>query len=195
MNLSTLRLDATDLQILDAAPARRLADQPGARRSASTSRRATCLRRVKRWSSAASSSAASPSSSPEALGHGLTAIVEVTLDRQAAERWPRSRRAPSPRTRCSSATASRRAPTSCWSSRSPTWPAYHALVAAAVHAGRQRAQRQGVLQRPPRQVRDRAIRACRAAPAQRLRTTRPFRYSPSGKVTVIGWSGAAPRRA
>ena len=38
-----------------------------------------------RWSTPASSSAGSPSFRRSALGHGLTAIVEVTLDRQSAE--------------------------------------------------------------------------------------------------------------
>ena len=129
-----------------------------------------------------------------ALGHGLTAIVEVTLDRQGAEHSPRSRRAPSPRPRCSSATASRPAPTSCWSSRSPTWrPTTRWCSACSRRTPTCATSR--LLQRAPAPSSRPRIALPAACAAQRLRITRPFRYSPSGKSIVIGWSGAAPSRA
>jgi DNA-binding Lrp family transcriptional regulator len=46
---------------------------------------ATCLRRVKRLLDAGVIERRVAILSPERLGHGLTAIVEVTLDRQSAE--------------------------------------------------------------------------------------------------------------
>ena len=46
---------------------------------------ATCLRRVKALVDAGVIERRVALLSPEALGHGLTAIVEVTLDRQSAE--------------------------------------------------------------------------------------------------------------
>ena len=46
---------------------------------------ATCLRRVKRLAAAGIIEHTVAILSPERLGHGLTAIVEVTLDRQSAE--------------------------------------------------------------------------------------------------------------
>ena len=46
---------------------------------------ATCLRRVKRLVDAGIIERRVALLSPEKLGHGLTAIVEVTLDRQSAE--------------------------------------------------------------------------------------------------------------
>ena len=46
---------------------------------------ATCLRRVKRLADAGIIERTVAIHSPERLGHGLTAIVEVTLDRQSAE--------------------------------------------------------------------------------------------------------------
>ena len=46
---------------------------------------ATCLRRVKRLVDAGVIARRVAILSPERLGHGLTAIVEVTLDRQSAE--------------------------------------------------------------------------------------------------------------
>ena len=64
-----------------------------------------------------------------ALGHGLTAIVEVTLDRQSARgagrvRGARRRRGP----RCASATASRPGPDFVLIVQVADMAAYHALV-------------------------------------------------------------------
>ncbi len=77
-------LDATDFKILEAlqtdasvtnhALAARLHTSP-----------ATCLRRVKRLVDAGVIERRVAILSPQKLGHGLTAIVEVTLDRQSAE--------------------------------------------------------------------------------------------------------------
>ena len=77
-------LDGTDLKILDAlqtdaaltnhALAERVHVSP-----------ATCLRRVRRLVDAGIVERRVAILSPERLGHGLTAIVEVTLDRQSAE--------------------------------------------------------------------------------------------------------------
>ena len=46
---------------------------------------ATCLRRVKRLRDAGAIERQVAVLSPQKIGHGLTAIVEVTLDRQSAE--------------------------------------------------------------------------------------------------------------
>ena len=80
----TISLDALDLRLLgliqhDASPTNEaLAKQ------AHTSP-ATCLRRVARLVAAGVVEKRVAILSPERLGHGLTAIVEVTLDRQSAE--------------------------------------------------------------------------------------------------------------
>jgi len=77
-------LDATDLRVLDLlqddaslsndALARRVGISP-----------ATCLRRVKRLVETGVIERRVALLSPERIGHGLTAFVEVTLDRQGAE--------------------------------------------------------------------------------------------------------------
>ncbi|MEY8877328.1 MAG: Lrp/AsnC family transcriptional regulator [Leptothrix sp. (in: b-proteobacteria)] len=80
-----LALDAIDLRLLDALQRdasrsnQALAEQVGV--SAATS-----LRRIKRLSDAGVIERTVAVLSPQALGFGLTAIVEVTLDVQAAER-------------------------------------------------------------------------------------------------------------
>ena len=71
--------------------------------------------------------------------------------------------------------------------------AYHALVAAPVHADANVRNIKAFFSVHRAKFETRI--ALPAPAAQRLRITRPFRYSPSGKVTVIGWSGAAPSRA
>jgi DNA-binding Lrp family transcriptional regulator len=84
LSADTIDLDGTDLKILatlqfDAsltnhALAGRVHTSP-----------ATCLRRVKRLVDAGVIERYVAIVSPQALGHGLTAIAEVTLDRQSAE--------------------------------------------------------------------------------------------------------------
>ena len=96
--------------------------QSGARRRPWACRRRPACGGSSASSTPGSSSAASPICRRSKLGHGLTAFVEVTLDRQSAEALaafesPRGGRD----RRCSSATASRPGPTSCSWSRSPTW--------------------------------------------------------------------------
>lgn len=77
-------LDSTDLRILaqlqdDAS----LSNQDLAERVHVSP--ATCLRRVKRLQEAGVIERQVAILSPEKLGHGLTAIVEITLDRQGVE--------------------------------------------------------------------------------------------------------------
>ena len=79
-----LALEPIDIRLLDAlqgdasitnqALAARLGTSP-----------ATCLRRVKRLRDAGVIERQVAIVSPQKIGHGLTAIVEVTLDRQSAE--------------------------------------------------------------------------------------------------------------
>ena len=77
-------LDATDLKILDQLQRdASLTNQALAERVHTSP--ATCLRRVKALVDAGVIERRVALLSAEALGHGLTAIVEVTLDRQAAE--------------------------------------------------------------------------------------------------------------
>jgi len=79
-----MTLDQTDLKILDElqADASRTNQALAARVHTSP---ATCLRRVKALVDAGVIERRVALLSPDALGHGLTAIVEVSLDRQSAE--------------------------------------------------------------------------------------------------------------
>ena len=78
------RVDSVDLRILDALQGDASLSNDALARRVHTSP-ATCLRRVKRLTSAGVIERRVAILSPERLGHGLTAIVEVTLDRQSAE--------------------------------------------------------------------------------------------------------------
>jgi len=78
-------LDATDLRLLD------LLQQDASLSNQALAERvrvspATCLRRVKRLEDAGVIEARIAILSPEKIGTGLTAIVEITLDQQASER-------------------------------------------------------------------------------------------------------------
>ena len=77
-------LDATDIRLLDALQAdASTTNQALAERLGMSP--ATCLRRVKRLRDAGVIERQVVIVSPQQIGHGLTAIVEVTLDRQSAE--------------------------------------------------------------------------------------------------------------
>jgi len=79
-----MKLGFTDLKILDELQAdASLTNQALATRVHTSP--ATCLRRVKALVDAGVIERRVALLSPEALGHGLTAIVEVSLDRQSAE--------------------------------------------------------------------------------------------------------------
>ena len=77
-------LDATDLKILEALQTDASLTNHALAGRVHTSP-ATCLRRVKRLTESGVIERRVALLSPQKLGHGLTAIVEVTLDRQAAE--------------------------------------------------------------------------------------------------------------
>jgi DNA-binding Lrp family transcriptional regulator len=79
-----LRLDATDLRILDLLQADASLSNQDLAAAAHTSP-ATCLRRVRRLLDAGVIERRVALLSPARLGAGLTAIAEVTLDRQGAE--------------------------------------------------------------------------------------------------------------
>jgi Lrp/AsnC family leucine-responsive transcriptional regulator len=79
-----MNLDAIDLKILDHLQIDASLTNQALAEQVHTSP-ATCLRRVKALVDAGVIERRVALLSPEALGHGLTAIVEVTLDRQAAE--------------------------------------------------------------------------------------------------------------
>jgi Lrp/AsnC family leucine-responsive transcriptional regulator len=77
-------LDAIDLKILDLLQRdATLSNQSLAEKVGVSS--ATCLRRVKRLGEGGLIERTVAILSPERLGYGLTAIVEITLDHQAAE--------------------------------------------------------------------------------------------------------------
>ena len=79
-----MSIDATDLKILEQLQRdASLTNQALAERVHTSP--ATCLRRVKALVDAGVIERRVALLSAEALGHGLTAIVEVTLDRQSAE--------------------------------------------------------------------------------------------------------------
>ena len=77
-------LDATDLKILEVLQVDASLTNHALATRVHTSP-ATCLRRVKRLVDAGIIERRGAIVSPQKLGHGLTAIVEVTLDRQSAE--------------------------------------------------------------------------------------------------------------
>ena len=79
-----MSIDATDLKILEQLQRdASLTNQALAERVHTSP--ATCLRRVKALTDAGVIERRVALLSADALGHGLTAIVEVTLDRQSAE--------------------------------------------------------------------------------------------------------------
>ena len=79
-----MKLDPVDLKILDVLQRDASLTNHALAQRVHTSP-ATCLRRVKALVDAGVSERRVVVLSPEALGHGLTAIVEVSLDRQSAE--------------------------------------------------------------------------------------------------------------
>ena len=81
---TNLKFDATDLRLLDLLQAdASLSNQALAERAHVSP--ATCLRRVARLVASGVIERRVALLSPERLGAGLTAIVEITLDRQGAE--------------------------------------------------------------------------------------------------------------
>ena len=80
----TLAFDATDLRILDQLQRDASLTNQALAAAVHTSP-ATCLRRVKRLTDSGVIERSIAILSPAKLGAGLTAIVEVTLDRQGAE--------------------------------------------------------------------------------------------------------------
>lgn len=82
--VNKLELDAIDLRILDQLQ-RDAAQSNQALAEKVHVSSATCLRRVKRLSDAGLIERQVAILSPEHLGHGLTAIIEITLDHQAVE--------------------------------------------------------------------------------------------------------------
>ena len=84
MQFSINDLDATDLRLLDLLQAdAALSNQELAERAHTSP--ATALRRVRRLVDAGFIERRVALLSPDRLGHGLTALVEITLDRQGAE--------------------------------------------------------------------------------------------------------------
>ena len=81
---SSFVLDSTDLRILESLQTDASVSNQSVAAQVHVSP-ATCLRRVKRLAQAGIIEKTVAILSPQRLGHGLTAIVEVTLDRQSAE--------------------------------------------------------------------------------------------------------------
>ena len=82
--MNSVTLDSTDLRLLDLLQRdASLSNQDLAERAHVSP--ATCLRRVRRLVQAGVIERRVALLSHERLGHGLTAIVEITLDRQGAE--------------------------------------------------------------------------------------------------------------
>jgi Lrp/AsnC family leucine-responsive transcriptional regulator len=82
--MNDLDLDATDLRLLDLLQRDASLSNQDLAAAAHVSP-ATCLRRVRRLEEAGIVEKRVALLSHERLGHGLTAVVEVTLDRQGAE--------------------------------------------------------------------------------------------------------------
>ena len=135
------------------------------------------------------------------FGAGLTAIVEVTLDRQGAEHLDafearargRSRgaavlpRLAGPRLRAGGAGARHGGATTRWCSACSPQDANVRNVKSFFSV-------RGAEVRAAHRPHAEAAAVVGAARRRVLSSTRPFRYSPSGNSIVIGWSGAAPRR-
>ena len=83
-SLDKLVLDATDLRLLDLLQTDASSSNQALAERAHVSP-ATCLRRVARLTAAGVIERRVALLSPDKLGAGLTAIVEITLDRQGAE--------------------------------------------------------------------------------------------------------------
>ena len=83
-SLDKLALDATDLRLLDLLQTDASSSNQALAERAHVSP-ATCLRRVARLTAAGVIERRVALLSPDKLGAGLTAIVEITLDRQGAE--------------------------------------------------------------------------------------------------------------
>ena len=115
---------------------------------------ATCLRRVKRLIEAGVIERRVAILSPERLGHGLTAIVEVTLDRQSAEALAAFEARAVAEDAVQQCHRVSPGPDFVLTVQVADMAGVPRPGAAALHRRRQRAQRQGLLQRPPRQVRD-----------------------------------------
>ena len=103
-------LDATDLKLLGALQTdASLSNQALAERAHISP--PTCLRRVKRLRDAGlierQIAVLSPDKLSALLGHGLTAVIEITLDRQAAEQLEAFEQKVALKVRCSSATGYR----------------------------------------------------------------------------------------
>jgi len=84
MELSVISLDPIDVRILESLQCDASVSNQALASQVHVSP-ATCLRRVKRLMEAGIVERQVAILSPQRLGHGLTAIVEVTLDRQSAE--------------------------------------------------------------------------------------------------------------
>ena len=83
MNISTIKLDLIDLRLLDQLQNDASLSNDALAKAVHTSP-ATCLRRVKRLAESGVIERRVAILSPEKLGASLTAIVEITLDRQAS---------------------------------------------------------------------------------------------------------------
>jgi Lrp/AsnC family leucine-responsive transcriptional regulator len=83
-SVTEFKLDSIDLKVLDALQTDASLTNHDLAAQVHVSP-ATCLRRVKRLVDAGVIGRRVAILSPERLGHGMTAIVEVTLDRQSAE--------------------------------------------------------------------------------------------------------------
>jgi Lrp/AsnC family leucine-responsive transcriptional regulator len=81
---SSFAIDSVDLRILESLQSDASLSNQAMAAQVHVSP-ATCLRRVKRLAEAGIIEKTVAILSPQRLGHGLTAIVEVTLDRQSAE--------------------------------------------------------------------------------------------------------------
>jgi len=154
--MSIPSLDATDLRLLDLLQNDASLSNLQLAERAHTSP-ATALRRVRRLIDEGVIERQVALLSPDQLGHGLSALVEITLDRQGAEHLDAFE------TRIAQDSAvqqQRRAAVLAGLARTGLHPrracrGYAGLSrtgAALVHPGRQRAQREGLLQRQTRQV-------------------------------------------
>jgi Lrp/AsnC family leucine-responsive transcriptional regulator len=125
--ITMIELDATDLRLLDLLQTdASLSNQDLAARAHTSP--ATALRRVRRLVDAGVIERRVALLSPAALGEGLSALVEITLDRQGAEHLEAFERAPWTKPRSSSAGACRRGPDFVLVVHVADMAAYHALV-------------------------------------------------------------------
>jgi len=177
-----IEIDAADLRILEQLQNDASLSNLDLAAATHTSA-ATCLRRVKRLVAAGVIERRVALLSPHKLGAGLTAITEITLDRQGAEHLADFEARAVARAEVQQCYRVSPGPDLLLVLQVSDMAAYHALVQTLFT---QDANVRNVKTFFSVHRAKFHTRVPLPAPAQATTSTKPFRYSPSGNVTVIG---------